>query len=205
MYVIVCFSLIKKMSEEIINYFRLNLKKKLARPNCGRFLSHCDNDKWKKHHNNITLDYIQSNDFLILLYQTKCDLCCVKNINAYNLSNAIDKFFFLLLEFERYYSIFISNDIYKNRIEIIDAVIRFYRYNYFPQRLRYQYRYIELFKDLIKKINEWNYWKRLIIINYTKVILTDCSYQYAQEVAEEFLQNLIKNIEKIFDKGIENV
>ena len=193
------------MSKQIINYFRLGLKKNLARPNCARFLSLWDDNKWKKHDNNITLDYIKSNDFLIFLYQTKHDLCCVENINAHNLSNAIDKFFYLLFEFEGYYSIFISNDIYKNRMEIIDTVIRFYRYNYFCQRLRYQYKYVEFFKELIKKIDEWNYWKRLIIINYTKIILTDCSYQYAQEVAQEFLQTLIKNIEKVFDKGIENV
>ena len=193
------------MSKQIINYFRLGLKKNLARPNCARFLSLWDDNKWKKHDNNITLDYIKSNDFLIFLYQTKHDLCCIENINAHNLSNAIDKFFYLLFKFEGYYSIFISNDIYKNRMEIIDTVIRFYRYNYFPQRLRYQYKYVELFKELIKKIDEWNYWKRLIIINYTKMILTDCSYQYAQEVAQEFLQTLIKNIEKVFDKGIENV
>ena len=192
------------MNEEIIKYFRLGLRKKLKRPNCGRFLSLWDDRKWKNHVENISLDYIKSNEFLLFLYQTKHDLCCVNDKNAQNLQNAIDKFFYLLFEFERYYNVFISNNIYENKIEIIDAIRNFYNYNYFPQRLKNQCRYIELFKDLIKKIGEWNYWKRLIIINYTKIILTDFSYQYAQQVAQEFLRELIINIEKVFDKGIEN-
>ena len=192
------------MSEEIIKYFRLGLRKKLKRPNCGRFLSFWDDRKWKNHVENISLDYIKSNGFLLFLYQTKHDLCCVNDKNAQNLQNAIDKFFYLLFEFERYYNVFISNNIYENKIEIIDAIRNFYNYNYFPQRLKNQCRYIELFKDLIKRIAEWNYWKRVIIINYTKIILTDFSYQYAQEVAQEFLRELIINIEKVFDKGIEN-
>ena len=192
------------MSEEIIKYFRLGLRKKLKRPNCGRFLSLWDDRKWKNHVENISLDYIKSNEFLLFLYQTKHDLCCVNDKNAQNLQNAIDKFFYLLFEFERYYNVFISNNIYENKIEIIDAIRNFYNYNYFPQRLKNQCRYIELFKDLIKRIAEWNYWKRLIIINYTKIILTDFSYQYAQQVAQEFLRELIINIEKVFDKGIEN-
>ena len=192
------------MSEEIIKYFRLGLRKKLKRPNCGRFLSLWDDRKWKNHVENISLDYIKSNGFLLFLYQTKHDLCCVNDKNAQNLQNAIDKFFYLLFEFERYYNVFISNNIYENKIEIIDAIRNFYNYNYFPQRLKNQCRYIELFKDLIKRIAEWNYWKRVIIINYTKIILTDFSYQYAQEVAQEFLRELIINIEKVFDKGIEN-
>ena len=192
------------MSEEIIKYFRLGLRKKLKRPNCGRFLSLWDDRKWKNHVENISLDYIKSNEFLLFLYQTKHDLCCVNDKNAQNLQNAIDKFFYLLFEFERYYNVFISNNIYENKIEIIDAIRNFYNYNYFPQRLKNQCRYIELFKDLIKRIAKWNYWKRLIIINYTKIILTDFSYQYAQQVAQEFLRELIINIEKVFDKGIEN-
>ena len=176
----------------------------MKRPNCGRFLSLWDDRKWKNHVENISLDYIKSNEFLLFLYQTKHDLCCVNDKNAQNLQNAIDKFFYLLFEFERYYNVFISNNIYENKIEIIDAIRNFYNYNYFPQRLKNQCRYIELFKDLIKRIAKWNYWKRLIIINYTKIILTDFSYQYAQQVAQEFLRELIINIEKVFDKGIEN-
>ena len=42
-------------------------------------------------------------------------------------------------------------------------------------------------------------------ISYTKIILSDLSYQYAQKYATDFLQELISNIEKVFNKGMENV
>ena len=192
------------MTNEIIKYFKGGLKKKLRRPCCRRFSSLWDDRIWKNRTNNIKLDYIKSNEFLLFLYQTQYDLCCVEDNNAQNLKNAVDKFFYLLFEFERYYSIFISNKMYRNRIEIINDVIHFYQYNSFPQKILYQYRYVELFKDLIKKIDEWKYWKRLIIINYTKIILTDYSYEYAQKVATNYLQELINNIEKVFNKGLDN-
>ena len=56
----------------------------------------------------------------------------------------------------------------------------------------------------MKKINEWNHWKRLIIITYTRIILTDFSYEYAQKNASNFLQELINNIEQVFNKGLNN-
>ena len=193
------------MTNETIKYFKSNLKKKLRRPRCGRFLSLWDEKIWKNSGvTNIQLDYIKSNDFLLLLYQTKHDLCCVENVNAQNLNSAIDKFFYLIFEFERYYTMFITNNLYKNRIEIIDDVIRFYRYNSFPQKILYQYRYLDLFKDLIKKIDEWEYWKRIIIISFTKILITDFSYEYAQRVAPDNLRLLINNIQKVFNKGLDN-
>ena len=66
----------------------------MRRPRCGRFLSLWDEKIWINNVTNIHLDYIKSNDFLLFLYQTKHDLCCVENANAQNLKNAIDKFFY---------------------------------------------------------------------------------------------------------------
>ena len=192
------------MATKIIKYFKDGLKKKLTRPCCKRFLSLWDDREWKNHVDNIKLDYIKYNDFLLFLYQTQYDLCCVEDNNAQNLRNAIDKFFYLLFEFERHYSIFISNKIYKCRLEIINDVIHYYQYNLFPQKILFQYRYIELFKDLIKRIDEWKYWKRLIIINYAKIILTNYNYEYAQNVASKYLHELVENIEKLFNKGLDN-
>ena len=192
------------MTDEIMKYFKNNLKKKLRRPRCGRFLSLWDEKIWKNDAIDIQLDYIKSNDFLLFLYQTKHDLSCVQNVNAQSLSNAIDKFFYLIYEFERYYIIFISRNLYKNRTKIIDDVIRFYHFNSFPQKILYQYRYLDLFKDLIKKIDEWEYWKRNIIISYTKILITDFSYEYAQKVAADNLRLLINNIQEVFNKGLKN-
>ena len=187
------------MGNEIIEYFKNNLKRKLKRPYCGRYLSLWDNRKWEKKTTNIAC--IDSNDFLLFLYQTKHDLCCIQDSNGQTLYNAIDKFFYLLFDLETYFNIFISNNIYENRPEILND-INFVQFNCFPNRLYGKYKYLELFQDLVKRTNEWNYWKRLIVISYTKIILTDISYEYAQRHASDFLQELISNIEKVFHKGI---
>ena len=192
------------MTSKIIKYFRNGLRKKLERPNCGRRLSLWDDRTWKKYITNIKIAYIDSNDFLVFLYQTKYDLCCVEDINGQTLHNAIDKFFYLMFDFETYFNIFISNNIYKNRIEIINDIINFKQFNCLPYRFYGRSRYLELFQDLVKRTDEWNYWKRVIIITYTKIILTDFSYEYAQKEASNFLQELINNIEEVFNKGLNN-
>ena len=190
------------MSNEIIEYFKNNLKKKLKRPNCGRCLSLWDGRKWEKSVTNIP--YINSNDFLAFLYRTKHDLCCIEDVNGQSLYNAIDKFFYLIFNFETYFNIFLLNNIYQNKPEIMNDIINFHKFNCIPSRLYGKYRYIDLFQDLVKRLNEWNYWKRLIIITYSKIILTDFSYNYAQRYAPDYLEELINNIEKIFHKALEN-
>ena len=109
-----------------------------------------------------------------------------------------------MFEFEIYFNVFISNNIYKDRPEIINDIINFIQFNSLPYRLYNKCRYLELFQDLVKKTNEWNYWKRSIIISYTKIILTDFSYEYAQRNESNFLQELINNIEEVFHKGLNN-
>ena len=190
------------MSNEIIKYFKNNLKRKLKRPNCGRYLSLWDDRKWEKNITNIP--YINSNNFLVFLYQTKHDLCCIEDINGRTLYNAIDKFFYLLFDFETFFNIFISNNIYQNRIEIMNDIINFNQFNCLPYKLYGKYKYLELFQDLSKRINEWNYWKRTIVITFTKILLTNFSYEYAQRNALNFLQELISNVQKILDRGLEN-
>ena len=192
------------MTNEIIKYFRNGLRRKLKRPNCGRFLALWDDTHWKKYPTNININYIKSNDFLVFLSQTKNDLCCIYNNNGQNLCNALDKFFYFMFDFETYFNFFTSNNIYKNRVEIMNDVINFKQFNYTPNRFYNSIQYLELFKDLIKRTDEWNYWKRIVIITFTKIILTDSGYENAQINAQGFLQELIKNIDQIFDKGLNN-
>ena len=109
--------------EEIIKYFRKSLRKKLDRPCCGKYLSLWDDKKWKKHITNIDVEYINSNDFLIFLYQTKYDLCCISSPTGQILYNALNRFFYIIFEFETYFNVFILNKIYKDRIEIINDII----------------------------------------------------------------------------------
>ena len=139
------------MTIEIIKYFKNGLKKKLKRPNCGRYLSLWDDRQWKKNINNINIAYINSNDFLIFLYQTKFDLSCIQDNNGQTLYNAIDKFFYILFDFENYFNVFISNNLYKNRAEILNDIINFSQFNCTSYRFYGKCRYLELFQDLVKK------------------------------------------------------
>ena len=105
---------------------------------------------------------------------------------------------------QKHFNIFISNNIYQNRSEILNDIIKLVQFNSQPQRLYGNFKYLEVFNNLVKRTNEWNYWKRLIIVSFTKILLTDYSYDYAQRNASDFLQELITNVKQLFHKGIEN-
>lgn len=86
----------------------------------------------------------------------------------------------------------------------MNDIIKFNQLNCSPYRLYGKWKYLELFHDLRKKMNEWNYWKREIVVTFTKILITDIDYQNAQENTSSYLQELIANVQKIFDKGIED-
>ena len=133
------------MTNEIIKYFKCGLKRKLKRPYCGRYLSLWDDRVWKRHITNINISYINSNDFLIFLYQTKRDLSCIEDDNGQTLCNATDKFFYVMFDFETYFNIFLSNNIYNTRVKIIDNIIIYNQFNSLPSRLYGKFKYLELF------------------------------------------------------------
>ena len=54
-----------------INYFRNELRKKLPRAICGRFLPLWDDIMWIKRQTDINLNYIQANDFLFFYTKPK--------------------------------------------------------------------------------------------------------------------------------------
>ena len=138
------------MTDKIIKYFKYGLRKKLKRPNCGRYLSLWDDKRWNRNKSFSNISYVNSNEFLYFLYQTKHDLCCVNDNNGQIIYNAIDKFFYLLFDFESYFNVFISNNIYKDRTEIINDIINFNQFNCLPYRLHNKYKFVELFRDLVK-------------------------------------------------------
>ena len=150
------------------------------------------------------MDYIKANDFLIFLFQTKVDLCCIQDENGQALSNAIDKFFFLLFDFQSYFNVFVLHGIYNSRIEIINDIIKYKRNSYISSfdRMIGKNKILELFKELVRKTDEWNYWKRLIIINFTKILITEQKYKQAEIHEINYLQTLIGYVEQIFNKGM---
>ena len=192
------------MVNQIIKYFRCGLRKKLKRPNCGRYLSLWDDFEWKKSRIFSEIPYINLNEFLYFLYQTKYDLCCIEDRNGQIIYNAIDKFFYVLFDFETYFNVFISYGLYKSRTEVIKDVINFNQFKFLPRRLYNKHKLIESFHDLIKKTNEWEYWKKIIVVTYTKIVVTELSFEQAKISAPRYLQELIENVDKIFNKALEN-
>ena len=122
--------------------------------------------------------------------------------NAQMLSNAIDKFLFLLFDFQSYFNVFITNKIYSNRVEVINDIIQYKKTNYVSCRFVERKKFLELFFDLIKKIDEWNYWKRLVVVTFTKITITTESYNQAEAHETEFLRKLLGYVEEIFNRGI---
>ena len=130
------------MTNEIIKYFKYGFMKSFKRPNCRRYLSLWDDEIWKRKNNFNNVAYINSNDFLFFLYETKHDLCCIDDNNGKVIRNAIDEFFNLLFDIGRF--------------------------NCLPYRIYNKDKFKEIFQDLIQKINKWNYWKKGIILRTRK-------------------------------------
>ena len=185
-----------------INYFRNELRNKLPRAFCGRFLPLRDDIIWIKRKTDVNLDYIEANDFLVFLYQTKKDICCHIDVNAQCLSNAIDKFFFLMFDFQSYFEILLNTTHYDNRIEIVQDVIKYKEKCIVPSKLVNETRNLELFIDLSKKIKEWDYWRKQIIRSFTKIVLGRDIYKNIERDDAENLEKLLNNIELLFFKGL---
>ena len=52
-------------------------------------------------------------------------------------------------------------------------------------------------------MNEWNYWKKIIIKQFIRINIGEAAYQHAQIHGIEQLVELMNNTEKLFDKGIQ--
>ena len=187
----------------VINYFRSNLRK-LSRATCGRFLPLWDDQEWIKRPTDINLGYIQANDFLVFLYQTKKDICCHTDIRAQCLSNAIDKFFFTMFDFQSYFDILLKTEHYNDRLEIVNDVEKFKEKKNVPNKLIGNIYHLEIFIDLSKKMDEWNYWRKEIIKNFTKIVLGETNYKGIEKDDAENLYKLLYNIELLFFKGLNN-
>ena len=110
---------------QIIDYFRDELRKKLQRPNCQKTLTLWDQVYWLKSNNLHAHFLINTNDFLQFWYRTCYELCCVYDSRAIVLKNALDKYFYFLLDFENYFTIFISRKTFTTREEIMTGVIEY--------------------------------------------------------------------------------
>ena len=139
---------------EIIDYFRNELRNKLLRPNCQKVLTLWDHHCCIKANNIHIYSLINSNDFLQFQFRTCFELCCVNNTAAIGLKNAIDKYFYFLIDFENYFSIFISKKVFKDRMAIMNAVIDYnLDHNKIKSKIRRNKEIQNLFIDLIESMN----------------------------------------------------
>lgn len=199
---VICLEKLKIMSSSIIAYFRTNLKNKLPRPMCGRFLPLWDETKWVKRPTEISLNYIEANEFLVFLFQTKKDTCCHTDVAAQSLTNAIDKFFFLMFDFQSFFNVFIQNKLYKHRLEVLQDIYEYKTKNIVPRKLFTNTKFLELFIDLSKRIGEWDFWRRQVIINFVKIFLGKDVYNSWCQSNTDYLQKYINNVEQLFFVGL---
>ena len=194
----------EKMSlGQIIDYFRNELRNKLKRPNCQRRLNLWDQNYWFKGNTHAHF-IINSNEFLQFWYETCFELCCVGVPTAITLKNALDKYFYFLLDFENYFSIFISRGTFTTRKHIMDAVIDYnLDKNKIRSKVKRNKKIEDLFKEFVNRVNEWNYWKKVIIVQFIKINIGEFSYKSAQENSIDKLTELMQNTEKLWDKGIQ--
>ena len=184
-----------------IDYFRNALKKHLKRPGCTRYLPLWDDQNWVKREININLDYIGQSDFLVFLYQTKRDTCCLEEKNVVVMNDALDKFLYLLFDFKSYFRALLALEAIKNRCEIVEEIIKFKRTSRLPDNLFNKQKVTNLFFHLIAKTDEWNHWKDIFIQCFLKIIL-GTAYESAQKNDLKFLYKITANVDKIFNLGM---
>ena len=61
----------------------------------------------------------------------------------------------------------------------------------------------DLFKEFVNRVNEWNYWKKVILVQFIKINIGEEAYEAAQKNSINGLVELMKNTEKLWDKGIQ--
>ena len=191
---------------QIIDYFRNELRTKLLRPHCAKNLTLWDHDCWIKS-NDIYQHYIlNNNDFLQFWFRTCSELCCVNDIRALILKNALDKYFYFLLDFENYFHIFISSKVFPSTKKIMQAVIDYnLNRNKLKTKVKGNKKTRELFLEFVNRVNEWNYWKKVIIEQFIRINIGEQAYKQVKEdfnSLKEFIE-LLKNTDQLWDKGIQ--
>ena len=188
---------------QIIDYFRNELRNKLLRPSCQKNLTLWDHSCWIKSSGSYPQAVLNNNDFLQFWYRTCYELCCVNDVRAIELKNALDKYFYFLLDFENYFSVFIKQKIFKNRTDIMEAVVNYnLDKNNLKSKVRRNNSVKDLFKELVSRVNEWNYWKKVILTNFIRINIGEASFKQSQHYNLPGLVQLLKNTEAIWDRGI---
>ena len=190
--------------QQIIDYFRDELRKKLRRPTCQRLLTLWDHVYWLKSNQTQIHFLLNANEFLQFWYRTCYELCCVNDSSAIVLKNALDKYFYFLFDFENYFCVFIERKTFKSRQDIMTAVVE---YNLDKKKLKSKLKrnkeLEDFFKELVNRVNEWNYWKKVIINEFIKINIGEAPYNAARKDSLNGLAKLLYNTEELWDRGVQ--
>ena len=191
---------------QIIDYFRNELRTKLLRPYCAKNLTLWDHDCWIKS-NDIYQHYLlNNNDFLQFWFRIYNELCCCNDIRALTLKNALDKYFYFLLDFETYFHTFISSKVFSSTRKIMQAVVDYnLNRNKLRTKVKRNKKTRELFLEFVNRVNEWNYWKKVIIEQFVRINIGEEAYKQVKEDYNSLKQfiELLKNTDQLWDKGIQ--
>ena len=191
---------------QIIDYFRNELRTKLLRPYCAKTLTLWDHYCWIKS-NDIYQHYLlNNNDFLQFWFRICNELCCCNDIRALTLKNALDKYFYFLLDFETYFHTFISSKVFPSTKKIMQAVVDYnLNRNKLRTKVKRNKKTRELFLEFVNKVNEWNYWKKVIIEQFVRINIGEEAYKQVKEDYNSLKQfiELLKNTDQLWDKGIQ--
>ena len=188
---------------QIIDYFRNELRNKLLRPSCQKNLTLWDHSCWIKSGGSYQQAVLNNNDFLQFWYRTCYELCCVEDVRAIELKNALDKYFYFLLDFENYFRAFIERKIFKRRTDAMQAVVDYnLDQNNLKSKIRRNNSIKDFFKEFVGRVNEWNYWKKVILTSFIRINIGEASFLASQRNNLPGLVQLLKNTEAIWDRGI---
>ena len=107
-----------------------------------------------------------------------------------------------MFDFQAYFDILLKTKHYNDKVEIVNDVSKFKKNKKIPDKLISNIYQLELFIDLSKKMDEWSYWRVMIIRNFTKIILGEQNYMGIEKDDAENLNKLLNHIELLFFKGL---
>ena len=99
--------------------------------------------------------------------------------------------FYLYYDFQRYFNVLIQTKLYNRKCEVINDLLHYRNKGIYPKRFITCINLIEVFLDLNKKLDDWIFWRKIIIHSFTKILLTPECYISAQKHSPDYFKQLI--------------
>ena len=107
-----------------------------------------------------------------------------------------------MFDFQSFFNIFTQNKLYAHRLEVLQDIFEYKTKDVIPKKLIVNTKFLELFIELSKRINEWDFWRRQVVINFVKIFLGKDVYNSSCQSDMNYLQKYINNVEQLFFAGL---